>query len=191
TRARAPRSERRPATAVRCGCGETPAARIHCAREDFCLPPKVPVSMSRQARKEAAAAARDLLKVDAARALQRKAATTPMRKPAVAPMRKDAAAHVLEQSSLTAATPPRSFTDGGSCFFNASAGDLFGSPGRSFQPWNHHSSDPAMCKKFLKNPKLETYNHLLTKDLSLMTDEEKLDHANTMKCLKRKLFAEN
>ncbi|CAN6382113.1 unnamed protein product [Urochloa humidicola] len=100
--------------------------------------------MSRQARKEAAAAARDLLKVDAARALQRKAATTPMRKPAVAPMRKDAAAHVLEQSSLTAATPPRSFTDGGSCFFNASAGDLFGSPGRSFQPWNHHSSDPAM-----------------------------------------------
>ncbi|CAL4963255.1 unnamed protein product [Urochloa decumbens] len=43
----------------------------------------------------------------------------------------------------------------------------------------------------LESRMFETYNHLLTKDLSLMTDEEKLDHANTMKCLKRKLFADN
>jgi len=34
----------------------------------------------------------------------------------------------------------------------------------------------------------ETYNRLLSVDKSLMTDEEKEDHAITMKCLKKKLF---
>lgn len=37
----------------------------------------------------------------------------------------------------------------------------------------------------------ETYNRLLSMDLSLMSDEEILDHANTLKCLEKKLFAEN
>ncbi|CAN6215258.1 unnamed protein product [Urochloa humidicola] len=36
----------------------------------------------------------------------------------------------------------------------------------------------------------ETFNHLLAMDLSLMSDEEKLDHANTLNCLKKKLFSE-
>ncbi|CAN6269529.1 unnamed protein product [Urochloa humidicola] len=61
-----------------------------------------------QSRKETAVAARDLLKVDAARAC--KAGAAPKRKfVAAAPMRKDAAA----------ATPPRPFTDGSS--FNGNA----------------------------------------------------------------------
>ncbi|CAN6288537.1 unnamed protein product [Urochloa humidicola] len=99
--------------------------------------------MSRQARKEAAAVARDLLKVDAA--WVRKAGAAPMRKAAAAPMRKDAAARVPEQSSsgCDAGTPPRSFNDR-SYFFNGSAGDFFGSAGQSSQPWEHQSSDPAM-----------------------------------------------
>ena len=37
----------------------------------------------------------------------------------------------------------------------------------------------------------DTYNRLLSMDLSLMSDEEKLDHANIMKYLKKKLFPEN
>jgi len=41
------------------------------------------------------------------------------------------------------------------------------------------------CKMF------DTYNRLLSMDLSLMSDEEKLDHANTMRSLKKKLFADN
>ncbi|CAL5036944.1 unnamed protein product [Urochloa decumbens] len=88
--------------------------------------------MSRQARKDsAAAAARDLLKLDAARV--RKAGAAPVRK-AAAPVRK-AAAPTRKDS---AATPPRSFTDG-SYFYNGSADDFFSSPGPSF----HQSSDPA------------------------------------------------
>ncbi|CAN6359926.1 unnamed protein product [Urochloa humidicola] len=43
----------------------------------------------------------------------------------------------------------------------------------------------------LKSKMFETFNHLLSMDLSLMSGEEKLDHASTMKCLKKKLFAEN
>ena len=41
------------------------------------------------------------------------------------------------------------------------------------------------CKMF------DTYNRLLSMDVSLMSDEEKLDHTNTMKYLKKKLFVEN
>jgi len=37
----------------------------------------------------------------------------------------------------------------------------------------------------------DTYNRLLSMDVSLMSDEEKLDHTNTMKYLKKKLFVEN
>ncbi|CAN6201828.1 unnamed protein product [Urochloa humidicola] len=119
--------------------------------------------MSRQARKEAAAAAQDLLKVDAARvrkatAQTRKdaeaAAPVPMRKaqgrprvPLVSDQSSSGwAARVPEQrnSGYGTATPPRSFTDG-SCFFNGSAGGFFGSAGQSpvTQPWNSQSSDPA------------------------------------------------
>jgi hypothetical protein len=36
----------------------------------------------------------------------------------------------------------------------------------------------------------ETYNKLLALDVSLMTDEERNDHANTMKCLKKKIFSD-
>ncbi|KAF8768598.1 hypothetical protein HU200_007146 [Digitaria exilis] len=43
----------------------------------------------------------------------------------------------------------------------------------------------------LESKMFETYNHLLSMDLSLMYDDEKLDHANTMKCLKKKLFPES
>ncbi|CAN6315803.1 unnamed protein product [Urochloa humidicola] len=53
---------------------------------------------------------------------------------------------VPEQRSLGygAATPPRSFTDGG-CFFNGSAGGFFNSAGQSpiAQPWTSQCSDPA------------------------------------------------
>nr|CAB3491208.1 unnamed protein product [Digitaria exilis] len=37
---------------------------------------------------------------------------------------------------------------------------------------------------------LETYNRLLSLDKTLMSDEEKEDHANTIKCLKKKLFSD-
>ncbi|CAN6274104.1 unnamed protein product [Urochloa humidicola] len=43
----------------------------------------------------------------------------------------------------------------------------------------------------LESRMFETFNHLISMDLSLMSDEEKLDHANTLKCLKKKLFDEN
>jgi hypothetical protein len=36
----------------------------------------------------------------------------------------------------------------------------------------------------------ETYNKLLAVDISLMFDEEKKDHASTMKCLKKKIFSD-
>jgi hypothetical protein len=36
----------------------------------------------------------------------------------------------------------------------------------------------------------ETYNKLLALDVSLMSDEERNDHANTMKCLKKKIFSD-
>ncbi|CAO2190543.1 unnamed protein product [Urochloa humidicola] len=62
--------------------------------------------MSRQARKEAAAAARDLLKHVAAR--MRKAGAATMRKDAAAAMRTAAAAPVSKDA---AATPPRSSTE--------------------------------------------------------------------------------
>uniref|UniRef100_A0A0E0BDY7 Uncharacterized protein n=1 Tax=Oryza glumipatula TaxID=40148 RepID=A0A0E0BDY7_9ORYZ len=89
--------------------------------------------MSRQARKEAAAAAQDMLKLDAA--WMRKPAASQSRKGVAAPMRKAqggarAASMVPEQSSsglaarvpehrssgYGAASPPSSFTDC-SCFF--------------------------------------------------------------------------
>lgn len=37
----------------------------------------------------------------------------------------------------------------------------------------------------------ETYNRLLVVDTSLMSDEEKVDHGNTLKFLKKKLFTDN
>ncbi|CAO2045961.1 unnamed protein product, partial [Urochloa humidicola] len=70
---RAPRRRRHPGSVARAGL--------------ISLPPKVGI-MSRQARKEAAAATRDLLKVDSSRV--RKASGAPMHKPAAA-MRKPAA----------------------------------------------------------------------------------------------------
>jgi hypothetical protein len=36
----------------------------------------------------------------------------------------------------------------------------------------------------------DTYNKLLVVDVSLMSDEEKKDHASTMKCLKKKIFSD-
>jgi hypothetical protein len=36
----------------------------------------------------------------------------------------------------------------------------------------------------------ETYDKLLALDVSVMSTEEKIDHANTMKCLKQKIFAD-
>jgi hypothetical protein len=36
----------------------------------------------------------------------------------------------------------------------------------------------------------DTYNKLSVVDLSLMSDEEKKDHASTMKCLKKKIFSD-
>jgi hypothetical protein len=36
----------------------------------------------------------------------------------------------------------------------------------------------------------ETYNKLLTLDVSFMSSEDKIDHANTMRCLKKKIFAD-
>jgi hypothetical protein len=45
------------------------------------------------------------------------------------------------------------------------------------------------ARKFEVEAKMfETYNRLLSLDKSLMSDEEKEDHANTMKYLKKKLF---
>jgi hypothetical protein len=41
----------------------------------------------------------------------------------------------------------------------------------------------------LESKMLDTYNSLLAVNVSLMSEEEKLDHANTLKCLKKKLFA--
>jgi hypothetical protein len=41
----------------------------------------------------------------------------------------------------------------------------------------------------LESKMLDTYNRLLAVNVSLMSEEEKLDHANTLKCLKKKLFA--
>ncbi|CAN6326454.1 unnamed protein product [Urochloa humidicola] len=94
--------------------------------------------MSRQARKEAATAARDLLKLDAARvrkglggSAMRKGAGPAMQKGAAPAMQKGVAAAMRCDA---AGTPPRSFTDG----------DFFSSPGCSSQPWNHLASDPAM-----------------------------------------------
>ncbi|CAN6337441.1 unnamed protein product [Urochloa humidicola] len=109
--------------------------------------------MSRQARKEAAAA-QDLLKLDAAR--MRKPAA---RKGAAPPGRKAqggarAASTVPEQSNSgwaarapehrssgygAGSPPPSSFTDG-CCFFNGSAGGFFGNAG---QPWSSQTLDPA------------------------------------------------
>ncbi|KAF8672713.1 hypothetical protein HU200_049409 [Digitaria exilis] len=110
--------------------------------------------MSRQPRKEAAAAAaRDLLKADAARV--RKAGVA--RKDAVAPQRKGLgqgrmppapelgsswAGKRIAGHGAVAATPPRSFSDG-NFFFNSNAGNFFGSPGQRPQSWNPQSSDPA------------------------------------------------
>ncbi|CAN6238864.1 unnamed protein product, partial [Urochloa humidicola] len=100
-----------------------------------------------KARKEAAAAAQDLLKLDAARARKKPAAQS--RKGAAASMRKEQGGvrvpTVLERSSGYGAgtPPPRPFTDG-SCFFTGSAGGVFGNAGQSHgQPWNPQSSDPA------------------------------------------------
>ncbi|KAF2910962.1 hypothetical protein DAI22_11g142100 [Oryza sativa Japonica Group] len=114
--------------------------------------------MSRQTRKEAAAAAQDMLKLDAAR--MRKPATSQSRKGAAAPMRKAqggarAESMVPEQSSSglaarvpehrssgygAASPPPSSFTDG-SCFFNGSAGGFFGSAGQSPGGQNQSEDD--------------------------------------------------
>ncbi|CAL4898559.1 unnamed protein product [Urochloa decumbens] len=109
--------------------------------------------MSWQARKESAAAARNLLMTDAARvrkadaAANRRAALPPNRRAVAPPMQsvpgRGRAPPVPEQrsSGCDTATPPRSFTDGS--YFNGGADDFFGSPGQSSQPWTHQSSDPA------------------------------------------------
>ncbi|KAF8722788.1 hypothetical protein HU200_021913 [Digitaria exilis] len=99
-------------------------------------PPSNPRSFPMSRQRKAAAATRDLLKLDAARV--QKAGAAPMRNDAPAPaMRKlpgrPRAPPVPEQRS-GASSPPRSFTDG-SYFFNGSGGDFFGSPNRA--PPNH------------------------------------------------------
>ncbi|CAN6248072.1 unnamed protein product [Urochloa humidicola] len=104
------------------------------------------MSRQLQSRKEAAAAARDLLKVDAARvrkaggAPKQKRAAAAMQKGQAAPVRTDAAAPLRKDAA--AGTPPRSYIDGGS--FNCDGGEFFSSPGPSSQPWNHQASEPAM-----------------------------------------------
>ncbi|CAL5002306.1 unnamed protein product [Urochloa decumbens] len=110
--------------------------------------------MSRQARKESAA--RNLMMTDAARvhkadaAANRRAALPPNRRAAPPPMQsvpgRGRAPPIPEQrsSGCDTVTPPRSFNDGS--YFNGGAGDFFGSPGQSSQPWTHPSSDPATWK---------------------------------------------
>ncbi|CAO2041859.1 unnamed protein product [Urochloa humidicola] len=105
------------------------------------------MSRQLQSQKEAAAAARDLLKVDAARvrkaggAPKQKRAVAAMQKGQAAPVRKDAAAPLRKDAA--AGTPPRFYTDGSS-FFNCNGGEFFSSPGPSSQPWSHQASEPAM-----------------------------------------------
>ncbi|CAL5002358.1 unnamed protein product [Urochloa decumbens] len=103
--------------------------------------------MSRQAqsRKEAGAAARDLLQADASRV--RKAFAPPKQKRGAAAMQKAPAAPVRKDAAAAAVTPPRSFTDSDSSFFHGNGGEFFSSPGPSSQPWNHQSSEPAMWGK--------------------------------------------
>jgi len=139
--------------------------------------------MSKQGRKEAAAAAaaQDLLKLDAAR--MRKAAAAHSRKDAATPMRKvqgrgrvaqrpeqsssGLAARVPEQRSR--ATPPRSFTDSG-LFFNGSAVDFFGAAGQSpvGQQWNSQSSDPAMWYSL----SILQYTQVQKHDLAVMLEHD-------------------
>ncbi|CAN6314114.1 unnamed protein product [Urochloa humidicola] len=111
--------------------------------------------MSRQARKEAAAATQDLLRLDAARRRKAPAAAAPMRKGAAAAklkgaaaamrkgaaaaMRKGASAPMLNGSGWAATQPPRSYTEGNN-FFNGNSGD-FSNAGD--QHWDFQSSDPA------------------------------------------------
>ncbi|KAF8676441.1 hypothetical protein HU200_046991 [Digitaria exilis] len=117
--------------------------------------------LSRQ-QKEAAAATRDLLKLDAARVW--KAGAPPMQKDAAAaPMRKlpgrPRALPVPEKRS-GASSSPRSFNDN-NYFFNSSADHFFSSPGQSCsQPWNPQASDPATWKseQYWSDVEL-TYNH--------------------------------
>ncbi|CAN6315030.1 unnamed protein product [Urochloa humidicola] len=91
------------------------------------------MSRKAQSRKEAGAAARDLLKADTARLRK---AFAPLKRNCVAPsMQKDPTAPV--RKDVAAATPPRSFTDGSSSFFNGNGGEFFSSSGPSSQPWNH------------------------------------------------------
>jgi hypothetical protein len=40
----------------------------------------------------------------------------------------------------------------------------------------------------LQTKMLETYNNLLAVDVSLMSEEDKLDHTNTLRCFKKKIF---
>ncbi|RLN23412.1 hypothetical protein C2845_PM07G36640 [Panicum miliaceum] len=149
-------------------CGETAEPRIRCARGVSFAPfafrnllPQIlsvlPIEPSLKGRKEAAAAARDLLKVDVGRV--RKAGAAQSRKdvvarkgpgrarvPPVLELSSGWAARVPEQRSsgygAVAATPTKSFTDS-SFFFNGSAGDFFGKPGQIPQSWNPQSLDPA------------------------------------------------
>jgi hypothetical protein len=37
----------------------------------------------------------------------------------------------------------------------------------------------------------ETYNRLIATNISVMSEEDKLDHKNTIKCLQKKLFSDN
>ncbi|KAG2538023.1 hypothetical protein PVAP13_9NG331211 [Panicum virgatum] len=104
--------------------------------------------MSREGQKEAAA--RDLLKVDAARV--RKAATAPMRKapgrvrdgaaPLLEQRTSGGATHVPEQRASSGAAHVGAYGAGG--FFNGGAGGFFGNSGRSpIQPWMSQPSDPS------------------------------------------------
>jgi hypothetical protein len=40
----------------------------------------------------------------------------------------------------------------------------------------------------LQTKMFETYNNLLAVDVSLMSEEDKLDHTNTLRCFKKKFF---
>ena len=118
------------------------------------------VSLATMSRRvdQATAAARDLLKVDAARV--RKAAATQSRKDAAAPMRKaprrvrDGAAPLLEQriSGGAAHVPEQRASSGAAhvgaygagSFFNGGIGGFFGNSGQSpIQTWMSRSSDPS------------------------------------------------
>ncbi|CAO2195881.1 unnamed protein product [Urochloa humidicola] len=143
--------------------------------------------MSRQARKEEAAATQDLLKLDAAR--MRKATGAQSRKGAVPPMRKAQggarvsialkqsssgwAARAPEQQSSgygAANPPPRSFTDG-SCFFNGTGDGFFSNAGEFSDPatWGNNATPPGGFTNFIQPNLSQQFNFV---GESSQSDEE-------------------